>query len=124
MQERAWFGKREEAAPTGEGVAGKAVSHACRLCGKTEGDIPFKRCSSCKGVKHCNKECQENHWKEHKTLCQAITTLADQNYRQDRERSQTFASHLSPKEQAQVIRLFGRKCIVKCLLNGVETEAL
>ena len=53
-----------------------------------------------------------------------MSTLANQNCREDRERSQTFVSHLSPQEHAQVIRLVGRKCTVKCLLNGVETEAL
>ena len=56
--------------------------------------------------------------------CQAISTLGDQNYRKDRERSQTFVTHLSPQEHAQVIRLVRRKCTVKCLLNGAETEAL
>ena len=66
-------------------VAGKAMSHACRFCGKTEGDIPFKQCSGCKAVRYCSKACQADHWKEHKTLCQAISTLADQNYREDRE---------------------------------------
>ena len=35
-----------------------------------------------------------------------------------------FVSHLSPQEHAQVVRLVGRKCIVKCLLNGLETDAL
>ena len=33
-------------------------------------------------------------------------------------------SHLSPQQYAQVVRLVGRKCIVKCLLNGLETDAL
>ena len=72
MQKRAWFAKREEAAPTGQGVAGKAMSHACRFCGKTEGDIPFKQCSACKAVRYCSKACQADHWKEHKTLSSYI----------------------------------------------------
>ena len=38
----------------GQGVAGKVMSHACRFCGKTEGDIPFKQCSGCKAVRYCN----------------------------------------------------------------------
>ena len=75
-------------------------------------------------VRYRSKACQADYWKEHKTLCQAISTLADQNYWEDRERSQTFVSHLLPQKQAQVIRLVGQKCTVKCLLNGVETEAL
>ena len=69
----------------GQGVAGKVMSHACRFCGKTEGDIPFKQCSGCKAVRYCSEACQADHWKEHTTLCQAISTLADQNYRKDRE---------------------------------------
>ena len=75
-------------------------------------------------MEYCSKACQENHCKEHKTLCQAISTLAEQKYREDRERSQTFVSNLSLQGNAQVIRLVGRKCTVKCLFNGVETEAL
>ena len=33
-------------------------------------------------------------------------------------------SHLSPQEHARVARLVGRKCTVKCLFNGLETDAL
>jgi len=33
-------------------------------------------------------------------------------------------SHLSPQEHAWVVRLLGRKCTVKFLLNGLETDAL
>jgi len=33
-------------------------------------------------------------------------------------------SNLSPQEHARVVRLVGRKCTVKCLLNGLETDAL
>ena len=84
MQKRAWFGKREEAAPTGQGVAGKPMSHPVCSVGK-QGDIPFKQCSGCKAVRYCSKACQADHWKEHKTLCQAISALEDQNYRKDRE---------------------------------------
>ena len=124
MQKRAWFGKQDKAASTGQGVAGEAMSHACRFCKKIEGDIPFKQFGSCKAVRYCSKACQANHWKEHQTLCQAISTLAEKRYREDRERSQTFVSHLSPQEHAQVILLVERKCTVKCLLYGVETEAL
>ena len=92
--------------------------------GKQRVNIPFKQCSGCKAVRCCSKACQADYWKEHKTLCQAISSLAVQNYREDRKRLQTFVTYLSPQEHAQVICLVGRKCTVKCLLNGVETEAL
>ena len=37
------------------------------------------------------------------------STLAEQKYLEDRGRSHTFVSHLSPQEHAQAIRLVGRK---------------
>ena len=27
------------------------------------------RCSKCKQVHYCGRECQQNHWKKHKTQC-------------------------------------------------------
>ena len=50
--------------------------------------------------------------------------MEERKYREDREKTGVFVSHLSPQEHSQVVRLVGRKCTVKCLLNGVETDAL
>ena len=44
--------------------------------------------------------------------------------RGEREKTGVFVSHLSPQEHARVVRLVWRKCTVKCLLNGLETDAL
>lgn len=103
MWKRLWFGKREEVASTGQGVAGEATSRACKVCGKKEGNTPFKQCSNCKAVRYCCHGCQQKHWREHKSLCQAISSLAEKKYQEDRERAQTFVSHLSPREHAQVL---------------------
>ncbi|KAL9964944.1 hypothetical protein ACROYT_G028661 [Oculina patagonica] len=84
----------------------------------------FDRCSNCKAVRYCSRKCQQKHWEQHKTLCQAISFLEERKSRENREKTGVFVSHLSPQEHAQVVRLVGRKCSVKCLLNGVETEAL
>ena len=32
--------------------------------------LPFKWCATCKAVKYCGKECQEEHWPEHRKKCQ------------------------------------------------------
>ena len=40
------------------------------------------------------------------------------------EKTGVFVSHLSPQEHAWVVRLVGHKCTVKCLLDGLETNAL
>ena len=50
--------------------------------------------------------------------------MEERKRREERENAGVFVSHLSPQEHAQVVRLVGRKCIVKCLLNGLETDAL
>ena len=50
--------------------------------------------------------------------------MEERKCREDREKTGAFVSHLSPQEHAQVVRLVGRKCTVKCVLNGVETDNL
>ena len=112
-------GKWTEAASAGQGVAGAGSSHhVCKFCGSKEGTTCFKQCSNCKAVKYCSRKCQQKHWRQHKALCQAISSL------EERENTGVFVSHLSPQEHAQVVHLVGRECIVKCLLNGLETDAL
>ena len=109
MQKRAWLGKREGAASTGQGVAKEVKSHACKFCAKMEGVTPFRQCSGRKAVRYCSRECQQKHWRDHRILCQAISSLAEQKYREDREKAGVFVSHLSPQEHARVVRLVGGK---------------
>ena len=41
---------------------------SCLICNK-----PTKfKCSGCKCVSYCSKECQTKHWKEHKSTCKII----------------------------------------------------
>ena len=89
-------------------------------CGKKECNIPFDQCGVCKAVRYCSRRCQQKHWRQHKTLCQAITSLVEQKYREERENAGAFKNHLSPREHAQVVRLVERKCTVKCSLNGLR----
>ena len=110
---------------SGPGVAGADSSHhVCTFCGSKEGTSSFKQCSNCKAVKYCSRKCQQKHWRQHKTLWQAISSLEERKSREEREKTGVFASHLSPQEHARVVRLVGRKCTLKCLLNGLETDAL
>ena len=43
------------------------VNKPCGHCGKPEGK---QRCSRCKVVYYCGRECQQADWKEHKKTCQ------------------------------------------------------
>eukprot|EP00040_Diaphanoeca_grandis_P015157 m.77136 g.77136 ORF g.77136 m.77136 type:complete len:100 (-) comp24981_c0_seq3:542-841(-) len=38
----------------------------CAACGKADAE---SRCSGCRTVKYCNRDCQRSHWKKHKKLC-------------------------------------------------------
>ena len=41
----------------------------CAECGKEEGGVSLKTCTSCKLVRYCNAKCQRNHWAKHKKTC-------------------------------------------------------
>ena len=42
------------------------LTRYCRACGKKD-DV--KKCSKCKKVSYCGKECQKKDWKDHKRSC-------------------------------------------------------
>lgn len=46
-------------------------SHKCLNCGKTARDIGklLSKCSRCKKVSYCSKDCQRADWKGHKNFC-------------------------------------------------------
>ncbi|KAF7375747.1 MYND-type domain-containing protein [Mycena sanguinolenta] len=44
----------------------------CPNCGETAVDL--KKCARCLGVSYCSRECQKNHWKAHRLLCQSVSS--------------------------------------------------
>ena len=100
------------------------MSHACAFCKRKETDILFRQCSKCNFFQYCSKVCQEKHWGEHKSLCKDLSHLNEQNIINREVNKGTYVCHLSPKEGETVARLVGKKCTVKCFLNGVESTAL
>lgn len=47
-------------------VAQEEISRFCAQCSKPN---CTKRCSECKNIYYCSKECQKNHWNVHKKNC-------------------------------------------------------
>ena len=44
-----------------------SVSSSCGFCGAEKENL--SKCSRCKSVFYCSKECQKSHWKAHKANC-------------------------------------------------------
>jgi len=50
----------------------KAYCHQCRKVKLTPGDkfVHLSMCGYCKSVRYCGTDCQEEHWKSHKNVCE------------------------------------------------------
>ena len=92
------------------------LSQYCKCCKKVE--VNFQ-CSQCKSAKYCSRKCQRRDWKHHKTICQAIGTLAS-----DKCKRTIFKSHVSHQNHAKLIKLIGEKCQIKCEIGGVLSTCL
>ena len=79
----------------------------CRVAER--GVNKIKMCANCQCVYYCSKSCQLEGWKQHETVCNAISQL-----KVDREASvcktDVYNTNLSPSEQDQVVQLIGERC--------------
>ena len=55
-------------------VRGRFIEQVCANCGTRDPEYRFKRCSKCHKVFYCGKQCQLDHWKEHKLACNQPAT--------------------------------------------------
>ena len=112
----------------GQGVTGQENLSRCLQCGKQGTDhVPLNRCGACKTSRYCSKGCQIKHRTVHKPICMAIQELEKQKAAEDArddDLNTTFPCHLTPRQQAGLTKLVGRRCMVKCLIQGKEVEAL
>uniref|UniRef100_A0A7S0WUP0 MYND-type domain-containing protein n=1 Tax=Chlamydomonas leiostraca TaxID=1034604 RepID=A0A7S0WUP0_9CHLO len=50
----------------------RRLNHRCNKCGTVSDSAPLKRCTQCKVMAYCGKECQAADWKAHKKECARI----------------------------------------------------
>ena len=88
-------------------------------------------CGACQTTSYCGKRCQASAWEHHKPICEAIQILSrdfgkstSESRLTDAENVNVFSTHITLKEKTKVAKLIGKKCIVLCKLNGVETPVL
>ena len=49
----------------------------CNSCGLIKPET--FRCSGCKAIRYCSKECQKDDWLEHKDFCKSLRTSSNGN---------------------------------------------
>ena len=111
----------------GQGVTGQETQSHCVQCGKQGNDsAPLNRCGACKTSRYYSKECQAKHRIVHKTVCMAIQELEKRKATEDANDhlNTMFPCHLTPRQQAGLTKLVGQRCIVKCIIQGKQVEAL
>ncbi|CAH3151573.1 unnamed protein product [Pocillopora meandrina] len=88
--------------------------------------VPLNRCGACKINRYYSKECQVKYRTVHKPVCMAIQELEKQKAAGDDgdDLNTTFPYHLTPRQQLGLTKIVGRRCVVKCLIQGKEVEAL
>ena len=67
------------------------------------------------------KLCQQEHWGEHKILCEAIReleTLNQSSAKGEGELKISAPAHLTPRQHSKLTKLIGRRYILSCLLQG------
>ena len=111
----------------GQGVTRQENQSRYVQCGKQSTDhIPLNRCGACKINRYYSKECQVKYRTVHKPVCMAIQELEKQKAAGDDgdDLNTTFPCHLTPRQQLGLTKIVGRRCVVKCLIQGKEVEAL
>ncbi|CAH3167610.1 unnamed protein product [Pocillopora meandrina] len=101
--------KRPEVTPMGQGVT------------RQEKSVPLRAIN-----RYYSKECQVKYRTVHKPVCMAIQELEKQKAAGDDgdDLNTTFPCHLTPRQQLGLTKIVGRRCVVKCLIQGKEVEAL
>ena len=86
--------------------------HVCDSCRKDYNKISLSKCTGC-GIGYCSSFCKQKHF-NNKPICHAIQEL------EKRDEDNSVFDHLSNKQRAKVVRLVGKKCLLKCLLQNKE----
>lgn len=103
-------------------------SRHCQYCRLEEQrDSPLQICASCSSACYCSKACQANHWQEHKHTCKAVRLVDQHLGNKDEERwSSQIGSvdTLSNKQGRKLIKLIGRRKMVRCTFDNIAVTAL
>ena len=96
-------------------------SEVCCVCGETE---DLKRCSRCKATTYCSKLCQRSHFLHHEQWCTTIESLKKLETAKIYRDRTVQQCQVDVKTQTKMLRLVGRKPMVRCCLDNKEFDML
>jgi hypothetical protein len=85
-------------------------SRDCALCGKPAATA---RCTRCKSVVYCDRECQKSHWKAHKKICGQAELVAHEPQSHEREDAQKKTREEAQKTKGEMEEAVHAKAIQK-----------
>ncbi|XP_011865162.1 PREDICTED: uncharacterized protein LOC105560561 [Vollenhovia emeryi] len=104
----------------------------CHVCKRFGDDVPLTRCSGCKLISYCSPEHHQQHWEQHKSLCNAVQDVMPTCSMENRgstflERAQTKLTVVQLVETKLGRRLLGyeeqmfvypKECVICNELDG------
>lgn len=57
-----------------EAVAGECYNPYCKNPKSSSNGADLSTCAGCKKVRYCSKDCQKQHWKDHKLYCKHVAS--------------------------------------------------
>ena len=84
----------------------------------------MKRCSRCKSTIYCSKICQKSHFMQHDSWCMTIESLKRVEMAKRYQEKTVRQCQIDAKTQSKMVRLVGRRPMIKCHLDGTEFDML
>ena len=102
-------------------------SRHCSYCLQAY-NMKLHTCAGCSSTAYCSRACQKSHWQEHKPLCRAIKLVEGHIAEVETHRNQFpdtgQVDYLPAKQGKGLIKLIGRRKMVKCTFDKVPVTAL
>ena len=78
------------------------------------------RCGECNSARYCSKYCLKQHLPYHVKYCSAITDLEYFELQKLYKNHSVRQEQIDVKTQNKLVKLIGKKPVVKCSLDGGE----
>jgi len=102
------------------------VASVCKKCDKqSSSEKRFPRCSACKQVRYCSKECQRLDWKKHRPECKFLRPYQPKRTAvliKSGERDHVYSFHEIDFGTDDVTDILGTTTVDNCTLLGLMHE--